>query len=153
MATARIPNALVAGKRPRRRPVIPADPFYMPKQVDNSRLVKQADPLERRAQFKLVWVSLLLLATVLAAACQRFALVRTGYGIEQLKGQREQLLEANRQLQLAEARLRDPGRIHDFARDRLGMMLPGPGQTVYLEKPAEDLEGTAVARNTGARFQ
>jgi cell division protein FtsL len=142
----------MVGKRPRRRPAIPADPFYEAKQVDNSRLVKQADPLERRAQFKLVWFSLLLLAVVLAAACQRFALIRTGYGIEQLKSQREQLLEANRQLQLEEARLRDPSRIHDFARNRLGMMLPGPGQVVYLEKPSGDLGGTAVARNTGAKF-
>jgi len=152
MATARIPNVFVAGKRPRRRPAILADPYYVSKQVDNSRLVKQADPLERRAQFKLVWLSLLLLVAVLTAACQRFALVRTGYGIEQLKSQREQLLDANRQLQLEEARLRDPGRIHDFARNRLGMMLPGPGQVVYLEKPGGDLNGTAVARNTGARF-
>jgi cell division protein FtsL len=142
----------MASRRPRPRPAIHTDPFYYSKQVDNSRVVKVADPVERRAQFKLVWVSLLLLAAVLAAACERFALICDGYRIEQLKSQREQLLEANRQLQVEEARLRDPGRIDQFARDRLGMSAPAPGQVVYLENPPREMEGTAVARNLGAKF-
>lgn len=153
MATARIPTIPAPVRRPRPRRAIPADPFYTPKPIDNSRLVKVADPLERRVQFKLVWVSLLLFAAVLAAACERFALIRTGYRIEQLKIQREQLLESSRQLQLEEARLRDPGRIDDFARHHLGMMPPAPGQVVHFEKPSKDLEGTAVARNTRESLQ
>lgn len=152
MATARVSATPTVNRRARSRPAVHTDPFYLPKPIDNSRLIKVADPQERRSQFKLVWLSLLLLSLVLGAACQRFALICTGYRIEQLKGQQEQLLEAGRLLRLDEAKLRDPGRIDQLARNQLGMAAPAPGQVVYLEKPGRDLDGTAVARNSGVRF-
>ena len=123
-----------------------ADAFYFPKEIDNSRLVKVADPRERRAQHRLVLVSLLLAVAILAAACQRFAIVRSGYRLEELKEQQEQLLEANRQLRLEEASLRDPKRVDTIARIQLGFATPAPSQVRPLEPPLHFPDRAVVAR-------
>jgi len=120
--------------------------LYFSRQIDNSRLVKVADPREHRAQTRLVLMSLVLFMALLGAACIRFATVRAGYRIEELKGQREQLLEANRQFRLEEASLRRPERIDAIARRQLGFSFPAPGQVVRLEQPSTELAGTVVAR-------
>lgn len=128
-----------------------ADLLSLPQRIDNSRLVKVADPQEQRAQHLLVLVSVLLAAAILAAAFQRFAVIRAGYQLEALKQQREQLLEANRQFRLEEASLRDPGRIDAIARRHLGFNMPAPGQVVHLEQPAPASDSPVLARaNTPA---
>jgi len=145
-----MPSSARALKRTaRRRPAPPAGQsysFYFPKEIDNSRLVKVPDPGEQRSQQRLVLVSLILAAMLLAAAYVRFANLREGYRLEQLKAQREQMLEANRELRLEEASLRDPGRIDVIARGQLGFGAPAPEQVVYLEKPGAEGDGTALAR-------
>ena len=125
---------------------VPADTCYFPQKIDNSRLVKVADPRERRAQHRLVLVSLLLSAAILASACQRFAIIRAGYRLEELKQQHEQLLEANRQLHLEEASLRDPERVDMIARAQLGFATPVPGQMRPLEPLPDSAGGAVLAR-------
>ncbi len=120
--------------------------FYFPEQVDNSRLVKFADPTERSSQHRLVLLSVVLLMFILGAAYLRFATIRAGYRIEELKSQKEQLLEANRQLRLEEATLRNPERIDSIARTQLGFVAPKPGQLVRLENVGADSDGAVVAR-------
>lgn len=123
-----------------------AGEFYFPKAIDNSRLVKSADPRERREQRMLIVVSLLLGALVLAAAYQRFAIIQAGYRVEALKIQRDQLQESNRQLRLEEASLRSPDRVDAIARNELGMGLPGVGQVVKLEPPVPQADRAVLAR-------
>ncbi len=125
--------------------VVRADAFSLPQKIDNSRLVKVADPRERRAQHRLVLVSLLLSAAILASACQRFAIIRSGYRLEELKGQREQLLEANRQLHLEEASLRNPERVDAIARAQLGFATPTPSQMRPLEPLPDGPDGAVFA--------
>ena len=125
--------------------VVRADAFSLPQKIDNSRLVKVADPRERRAQHRLVLVSLLLSAAILASAYQRFAIIRSGYRLEELKGQREQLLEANRQLHLEEASLRNPERVDAIARAQLGFATPTPSQMRPLEPLPDGSDGAVFA--------
>ncbi len=143
----RLPNSYPP-PAPRRRPrrAVRADDFYIPRQIDNSRLVAVADPRERREQKYLVVVSLLLSAAILAGAYQRFATIQAGYRIEALKSQRDQLLEANRQFRLEEASLRDPERVDAIARKQLGLGVPVPGQVMHLDNPVSDSGGAVVAR-------
>lgn len=132
MATAaRIPNRRPAARR-RRAPSPGQTNFYFPQQIDNSRLVRVADPRERRLQTGLVVMALLLVAGTLLALYPRCALMRTGYRIEELKKEREQLLETNRRLRLEDATLRDPQRIDFIARNQLGLVPAAPGQVVSL---------------------
>lgn len=118
--------------------------IFFVKQIDNSRLVRVANPQERR-EF-LIWVMMgtVLFAAGLAYAWQRFALVRYGYTIEQLKSRREALIESNRQLRLEEASLRSPERIDAIARANLGLETPRPGQVLSLEDSPPATDGTVV---------
>lgn len=144
----RLPSSSCAPARKRRsNRAVRADEFYVPKAIDNSRVVKVADPRERRELKRLVMLSLLLFVAILAGAYQRFALIRAGYRAEDLKNQCDQLLEANRQLRLEEASLRDPQRVGEIARNELGFGVPAPGQVMRLERPAPaEPEGAVVAR-------
>ncbi len=127
-----------AGRRPRTAPSPAQTAFYFPQQIDNSRLVKVADPRERRAQTRLVMAAMLVVCAVLVSLYPRFALMRTGYRIEELQKEREQLLEDNRQLRLQEATLRDPHRIDAIARNQLGMVVAAPGQVARIDALASE---------------
>lgn len=144
-AAARVQTRRRTARKPRRVPAAQTD-FYFPEQVDNSRLVKFADPRERSALQRMVLLSVAVMMIILGAAWQRFATIRAGYRIEELKSQKEQLLEANRQLQLEEATLRNPERIDSIARNQLGFQPPRAGQMVRLENGPADADDAVLAR-------
>ena len=134
----------------RRKPAAAGEIYYL-KQIDNSRVVRVADPEERR-QF-LFWLLLgtLVFGAVLASAGMRFAVIRNDYTIADLKGRRDTLLESNRKLVLEEASLRSPERIDAIAR-QLGMAPPLEGQVVRMEAPLAPSDGAVVlARNLGVK--
>lgn len=126
------------------RPVVPGGIYYV-KQIDNSRVVRVADPQERRQFLLWLLMSALLFAAGLVHTWQRFALIRYGYALEELKGQREALAESNRQLRLEEASLRSPERIDALARANLGLAAPAPGQVVQWEESAAPQDSVVVA--------
>jgi cell division protein FtsL len=136
----------VDGRASARRSVAGITPeFYFQKTIDNSRLVKVADPKRRREirMFTAAAAVLFLLMTVYA--WQHFSAVEYGYRIEAQKSERDRLVELNRTLKLEEAGLRDPGRIDALAR-QMGMESPQPGQVVRLE--SEEPGGAVMARVT-----
>jgi cell division protein FtsL len=104
--------------------------FYFPKHLDNSRLVKAADPVRVR-QMRVFSVAVaLLFSLVMVYGLQHFYAIEGGYQVESEKQMRDQLREENRQLRLAEAQLSQPGRIDMMAR-QLGLADPQPGQVVH----------------------
>lgn len=119
--------------------------FYFQKTIDNSRLVKVADPKRRREirMFSASVAALFLLA--MFYAWQHFSAVEYGYRIEAQKSERDRLVELNRTLKLEEAGLRDPGRIDGLAR-HMGLEAPQPGQVVRLEN---EEPGAAVMARVG----
>jgi cell division protein FtsL len=106
--------------------------IYFPKAIDNSRLVKVADPRRAREMRQFTLALVVLFALVMVYAWQHFSAVEYGYKIEALKSDRDSLAELNRALRLEQASLRDPERIDALARD-LGLRTPGPGQVVRME--------------------
>lgn len=119
--------------------------FYFQKTIDNSRVLKVADPRRRREirMFSASVAALFLL--VLFYAWQHFSAVQYGYKIEAQKAMRDQLVEQNRTLKLEQAGLRDPGRIDALAR-QMGLESPQPGQVVRME--SDDSASVAMARVT-----
>ena len=108
------------------------------KRIDNSRLIRGSDPVRTRECRALLGGALLLLLLLLVHAWQHFEYIRYGYKLEELKAQREQAAEWNRQLRLEQASLKDPMRIDAIARVHLGLGAPAPGQVIRLEGgPAE----------------
>src|SRR5437899_2565609 len=106
--------------------------FYFHKTIDNSRLVKVADPRRRREirMFSASVAALFLL--MMFYAWQHFRAIEYGYRIEAQKAERDRLVELNRSLKLEEASLRDPSRIDALAR-QMGLTSPQPGQVVRLD--------------------
>src|SRR5258708_16241773 len=101
--------------------------FYFQKAIDNSRLVRVADP-RRRREIRVFSASVAALFVVMMFyAWQHFRALEYGYQIEAQKIERERLIEANRALKLEEAGLRDPGRIDLMARE-VGVGFPHPRQ-------------------------
>src|SRR5947208_1727123 len=120
-------------RSPARRAVAGITPeFYFQKTIDNSRLVKVADP-RRKREIRMFSASVaVLFIMIMFYAWQHFSAIKHGYEIEAQKTQRDLLIEQSRALKLEEASLRDPGRIDLLAR-QMGLESPNPGQVVRMD--------------------
>jgi cell division protein FtsL len=119
--------------------------IYFPKPIDNSRLVKVADPRRQREMALLLGALGLLLVLFLLFCWQHYSAIEYGYRNETLRQQRDQLLETRRQLQLDEAQLKEPWRIDELAH-QLGLQAPVAGQVMSLEAASANAGGVALAR-------
>lgn len=99
------------------------------KRLDNSRLVKAADPQRTREMRSFAYAMAFLLSLALVYGWQHFASIEYGYRLEAEKQQLRQMEEQNRELRLTEAQLANPARIDQMAR-ALGLTAPHPGQVV-----------------------
>src|SRR5512142_2464767 len=106
--------------------------IYFAKQIDNSRLVRVADPARSREMRVLVMSLVMLFAMVMLYAWQHYTAIEYGYNNEVLRTERDSLMEANRQLKLEEASLQEPSRIDELAR-HMGLQAPAAGQMVRVE--------------------
>src|SRR5215468_2910794 len=110
--------------------------IYFNKTIDNSRLVKVADP-KRAREIAMFSISLgVLFLFTMIYAWQHLSSIEYGYKIEAQKIERDALLEQNRGLRLQEASLRDPERIEQLAA-RMGLVAPQAGQVMHLEATAD----------------
>jgi cell division protein FtsL len=132
---------------PERRAWSGTPEIYFTKPIDNSRLVKVADPVRRREMALLSGALLVLLVVVMGYAWQHFSAIEYGYRIEALKSQRSALVETNAALRLEEASLRDPERIDVLARG-MGLQAPEAGQVMRMEVSSGEPGGPVLARVT-----
>jgi cell division protein FtsL len=109
------------------------------KRIDNSRLVKVSDPRRTREMAMFCGTCVLLFLLVMVYAWQHFSAIECGYRVEQLRAQRDGLVEMNRALQLEAASLRDPHRIDLLAR-QMGLAAPQAGQVVRLETGGDSVD-------------
>jgi hypothetical protein len=131
----------------RRYGITPEIYFYKP--IDNSRLVKVADP-ERRKEMAMFGCALGVLFLLMLSFCwQHYSAIEYGYRNEALRQSREQLLEQRRQLQLDEAQLREPRRI-DLLAQQMGLQPALTGQVVNLDAAAPAESNTPVLARVAA---
>jgi cell division protein FtsL len=136
------------GAQPQLRRYMPGAPeIYFGKMIDNSRLVKIADPRRRREMTFFAVALAVLLVLAMAYLCQHFRAIDYGYKIETLRSERETLSQANRALKLEEASLRDPGRIDALAK-AMGLQMPQAGQVQAMDASIMG-SGPVMARATG----
>lgn len=110
---------------------------YFVKAIDNSRLVRVADPKRKHEMAMFTVAVIALFAVVMVYAWQHFSAIQYGYRIEAQKVQRDGLLEQNRSLRLEQASLRDPERIDTLAR-QMGLSTPQAGQVVRMDTGSND---------------
>src|SRR5579863_10205473 len=123
-------KAEILGQQPARRRGIPTPEFYFTRHLDNSRLVKAADPVRVREMRIFAAAVTVLFSLIMIYGLQHFSAIESSYSVEAEKQVRDQLREENRQLRLAEAQLTEPNRIDGMAR-QLGLAEPAPGQVVH----------------------
>ena len=110
----------------------PTPEVFYSKRLDNTRLVKAADPVRVREMRIFTAAMTAMFVIVMFYGWQHFSAIEYGYKVEAEKQQRLSLEEQNRELRLAEAQLCDPHRIDRMARG-LGLDAPKPGQVVRSE--------------------
>ena len=143
MAIATVPQAIVSGRRKSSWSGTPE--VYFAKPIDNSRIVKVADPRRTREMSMLLCALGCLFLLVMTYAWQHFSAIEYGYRIESLNAQKDGLVEMNRALRLEEASLRDPGRIDTIAK-KMGLETPLPGQVQMLDTATPDPSAPVMAR-------
>ncbi len=123
-------NAGLMAQQARRRRGVRTPEFYFVKHIDNSRLVKAADPVRVRQMRTFAAAVAVLFSLIMVYGLQHFYAIENSYRVESEKQVLEQLREQNRQLHLSQAELDDPGRIDGLAH-QMGLSAPQPGQIVH----------------------
>ena len=107
------------------------DVFFHWKKVDNSRLVREADPQARGACWSAIGVATVLLAVLTSVLVPGVAGTLAGYKLEALRVEERQLLDEKRTLELQEAELTSPQRLETLAQGQ-NLVAPSSGQVVRL---------------------
>jgi len=145
VAAGRDVRAGLARRAAANRPLPLEELCFFVKPIDNSRLVRVVDPHSRRECLGLVVCVSAVFCLALLYVLPYLAILRTGYRTEEQKKEYEVLAANNRQLQIREAKLRDPRRIQSIARG-LGLQVAAPQQVVWPEGGAPRTDAELLAR-------
>lgn len=108
--------------------------YAIRKDVRNNPIVREIDEARQRELIQSIGIGIALVLLVLFGAWQHFELLRHGYQLEQMRRERATEEEVGRHLRLEIESLRAPRRIEALALERLGMVAPGPGDAIVLER-------------------
>jgi len=106
--------------------------FLYNKRIDNSRLVREADPKSRGACWSAIGAACVLGVLLTSAFAPSVATTIAGYKLEALRIEERRLMEERRGLDLQEAQLLSPARLDQLARQN-NLVAPAPGQVSHLE--------------------
>jgi len=125
------------------RPLPSEDVYFFTKKIDNSRIVREADPAARRrawqAGVKGAAVAGLLIMLLMPRALEMVA----GYRIHALATEHDRLVNQTKVVELEEAQLRSPERLQQLA-GTLHLTNPDPKRVVMLNSAKTD---SALAMN------
>lgn len=128
-------QAPAAPARTKLRAMPNEDLYFHSKRIDNSRVVRQADPAARGRCWSAIGVACVLTVLLGSLLAPNVASILAGYQIQALKADRERLLNERRVLLVEEASLSAPGRLDVLAKER-AMKQPEAGQVVHAETGA-----------------
>ena len=108
--------------------------YEIRKDFRNNQIVREVDERRLRDLWQSLGIGILLVLVLLFSAWPHFELLRPGYKLEQMQRERASENDINRHLRLEMETLRAPQRIEKLATERLGMVAPGAGEAVVLER-------------------
>jgi cell division protein FtsL len=108
--------------------------YEIRKDFRNNTIVREVDERRLRDLWQSLAIGVALVVVLLFSAWQQFELLRHGYKLEQMQRDRAAESEINRHLRLEMETLKAPQRIEKLATERLGMVAPGDGEAVVLER-------------------
>ena len=135
-----------AARDPYQLRVLPCeDVFFYSKKIDNSRLVRQADPRARGACWSAIGAAFVVLVLLTGVLAPGAANTLAGYKLEALRAEERRLVDQRRVLELREAELVSPGHLEALAKGQ-NLVIPAAGQTVRLESK----DGTMAMNHVGS---
>jgi cell division protein FtsL len=119
--------------------------FFLGKPIDNSKVVRQADPRASRDIWFLLLLVALLVAGLVLYAWPALQIRNTGMTTVLHSRERERLIEENRKLRLEKAALENLRRVETIAVRDLGLLPPSPERSVVVETQAPLAPGARLA--------
>jgi len=130
--------AIRAESDPFRLRALPNDDIYFfSKRIDNSRVVRQQDPSAGGECWSAVGAAAVVLVLGASVIAPHVGSVLAGYKLEALKQERQTLLDQRRDLEVREASLLSPYRLHELAAAR-NLTSPAADQIIHLENQARE---------------
>jgi cell division protein FtsL len=137
-----------SGDSSRTRVLDNGDPFEVPqfpnedvylyvKHIDNSRVLREADPAARKTCWRLIGSSFAFAVLVIGLLLPSLNRLMAGYRMEALRQERQRLELDQASLELAETRLLSPARLEELARMQR-FVDPAPEAVVYLDGGKSD---------------
>jgi hypothetical protein len=111
--------------------------YFYSKKIDNSRVVRQADPAARGECWAAVGAAGVLMMLGASIIAPHVGSVLAGYKLEALKQERQSLVDQKRDLEVKEAGLLSPERLNGLARAR-SLGSPASDQVIHLDAPSVD---------------
>ena len=119
-------------------PAFPNEDVYLyVKHIDNTRVLREADPAARKICWRLIGSSLAFAVVVIALLLPTLNRLMAGYKMEALRQERQRLELDRASLELAETKLLSPARLEQLARMQR-FVDPAPEAVVYLEGNKSD---------------
>jgi cell division protein FtsL len=110
--------------------------FHTVKRIDNSRLVRAAEPVRLQGFYRTAGWGALIAVFLMFYVYQHFRCIDLSFQLEDLKARQTKISALNSELRLEIEGLRDPRRIDVIARRQLGLTEPLPTQVQEYEAPA-----------------
>lgn len=117
------------------------DVYFFVKRIDNSRVVRQADPRAQARDWKVIGGASLAAAVLIGVLLPSAYGLMAGYQLSQLQQENQRLVTERSRLELEEAKLVSAERLQHLATMQ-EFIDPAPDRTVYLPK-----SGNALALN------
>lgn len=110
--------------------------FHTVKRIDNSRLVRNVEPVRLRGLYRTAGLGAIVAVFFMMYIYQHFRCIDLSFQLEDLKVKQTQAAALNSELRLEIAALRDPQRIDVIARRQLGLTQPLPTQVQEYDAPS-----------------
>jgi cell division protein FtsL len=116
----------------RLRPLANEDVYFFVKRIDNSAVVRAADPAARRARNRTVMTGLMAAMLVIAGLVPTAYNTMAGFNLQSLRQEQAKLKQETALLDLEQAKLLSPERLEKLAKS-LKMSDPVPQQVQFLD--------------------
>jgi hypothetical protein len=120
----------------RLRPLPSEDVYFFSKKIDNSRVVREADPVARRKAWKAGIKGFAAAALLILLLMPKALGMVAGYQVHLLAREHDKLINEKAVLELEEAKLLSPDRLEQLARE-LKLVNPDPKRVLTLNPKAD----------------
>ena len=110
--------------------------FHTVKRIDNSRLVRHAEPARMQSFYRTAGWGAVIAVFLMFYVYQHFRCIDLSFQLEDLRARQTKMSSLNSELRLEIEGLRDPRRIDVIARRQLGLTEPLPMQVQVQEYDA-----------------